>query len=80
MRCGVPCRAGYHGSGREFVGECSYAVSVYGSPIMSPDQFTGYGYGDGRVTSHPRTMLTCVGAAGGGRRVGIETARWHTCG
>ncbi len=60
--CAVPCCAGYHGSGREFVGECSYAVSVYGSPIMSPDQFNGYGYGDGRVTSHRRTMLSCVGA------------------
>ncbi len=45
------------------LGECSYAVSVYGSPIMSPDQFNGYGYGDGRVASHRRTMLPRVGCA-----------------
>ena len=28
-----------------------YAVSVYGHPIMEPDQFRGYGYGDGRACS-----------------------------
>ncbi len=28
-----------------------YAVSVYGHPIPSPDQFGGYGYGDGRAVS-----------------------------
>ena len=62
------------------LGECSYAVSVYGSPIMSPDQFNGYGYGDGRVASREPTLarvLTCVRAAGGGGGSVGSVSRQH---